>query len=133
MQRRLRVPEPLLLDDGLGAGMDGREIRRVSRRSAESDSGAEALRPVARLRAPAVDEVRFVGVALSIHWRNYGTVAEGLGFRSGRTYLSSSLCVWSCDMSFRPKDLVDRLAGRGEPDGYVRMRLSFHGNRRAPR
>ena len=34
-------------------------------------------------------------------------------------------------MSFRPKDLVDRLAGRGEPDGYVRMRLSFHGQTRA--
>ena len=23
-------------------------------------------------------------------------------------------------MSFRPKDLADRMAGRGQPDGYVR-------------
>jgi hypothetical protein len=26
-------------------------------------------------------------------------------------------------MSFRPRDLVDRMAGRGQPDGYVRETL----------
>jgi hypothetical protein len=28
-------------------------------------------------------------------------------------------------MSFRPKDLADRMAGRGQPDGYVRERFSL--------
>jgi hypothetical protein len=46
MQRRLRVPEPLLFDDGLGAGMDGREIRRGL---AEVRNQTRAQKPFDRL------------------------------------------------------------------------------------
>src|ERR1700722_17870229 len=46
--------------------------------------------------------------------------------RSGRTYIyPRSLFVWSSDMSFRPRDLADRMAGRGQPDGYVRETFSL--------
>jgi hypothetical protein len=70
------------------------------------------------------DKLRFVWPSLLIH----AVVAEGesdskpdgLGFVPWDHILRASLCVGVCDMSLRPRDLADRMAGRGQPDGFVR-------------
>jgi hypothetical protein len=39
----------------------------------------------------------------------------------GGVILAKSVLVWSCDVTTRPRDLADRLAGRRKPnDGYLR-------------
>jgi hypothetical protein len=47
---------------------------------------------------------------------------EGTRIGSGKRYIEPVvICVWSCDMISRPRDLADRMAGRRKPDdGYLR-------------
>src|SRR4051812_10842073 len=77
------VVEPLLFSERLGARADRREIRTLL---AEVRDGPQAKSPYhgfPRLGVPPVDELRFVGSALSINWGRAvepRLKAEGLGF-----------------------------------------------------
>jgi hypothetical protein len=55
---------------------------------------------------------------------NFRSGLSGRGTRigSGKRYIEPVvICVWSCDMISRPRDLADRMASRRKPDdGYLR-------------
>jgi hypothetical protein len=102
--------------------MDRREIRPGLAEVRDQTPAQKPFDRLTRLGVPPVDELRLVGPALSIHWGRPvepGLKAGGLGFVPDEHICLWSLCVWSCDMSFRPRDLADRMAGRRDPDGYV--------------
>jgi hypothetical protein len=121
------IAEPLILGDGFGAGMDRREIRTLLAEMRDQPPTQKPFHRLSRLGIPPVYELRFVRPSLLIHGR--GAAGRNLKPKDSDFYLPSisrgSLCVGVCDMSFRPRDLADSMAGRGQPDGYVRETFSL--------
>src|ERR1700686_3257916 len=75
------VPEPLLFGDGLGARVNRREVRTLLAEVRDQTPAEKPSHRPTRLGVSPVDELLFVGPALSIHrGTRCGTVAEGLGF-----------------------------------------------------
>lgn len=70
---------------------------------------------LSRPRIPPVNKLGFVRPSLLIHGKVAATEtqfnAKGLEFVSSDHILRRSLYVGVCDMSFRPRDLADRMAG----------------------
>src|ERR1700676_1571558 len=106
--------------------MDRREIRPGLAEVRNQTPAQKPFDRLTRIGVPPVDELRFVGCALSTHWgARCGAVAEGLRFFPAGHIYPRSLFVWSCDMFFRPGDLADRMAGRGQRAAYVREPFSL--------
>jgi hypothetical protein len=103
--------------------MDRYEIRTLLAEVRDEAPTQTALDRLSRLGIPSVETLRIVWPSLLIHElvsAEPSFKSQRARIRYERTYIAVSLCIGVYDMSFRPRDLADRMAGRAQSDGYVR-------------
>jgi hypothetical protein len=122
------VPEPLLFDDGLGARMDRREIRPGLAEVRDQTLAQRPFDRLTRLGGPAGRQVAIRWACLvdpcGGHAAEPRLKAEGLGFVPAEQYMSVAVvCLELRHVLSRASPT--RMAGRGQPDGYIRETFSL--------